>query len=454
MQPKVSMVIPCYNKVEWIGAMFDSILLQKWDNIELILVNDGSTDGTREIIGRYEPLFRERGYEVIIIDQDNQGVAAAVRNGMLRMSGDYFCTVDCDDRLATDYLALMGGWLREHPDYDGASCTREYGGEYLPERDYCLDFDLYVEDEKRLEHFILWRMVVSVYFYLFRAAYVEKQKTIESFSVSLRSSQEPALLVSLLGGNGKIKHIPKGLYLRNMAGRDLARERTFDNARHFVGEYFEQIGLSVAKLDKSAEEKAYLQRLTEIGRLKAYLIMTYRLPEASSAHEGWLDELIALLCEYFTADFAVLRDRLTMGNVYPFFDVFEKWLFREPFHHTEAEAAGRIIGYGALGEKARIYLPPLLKTPLAPTVLWDRAAGEGSYFGNIRITPPDFPSLTDRDTLLVFPWLSNIRADVKETLAAAKCQAKLVFLEEIGEYIGAFLFPELDNENLRWERLY
>jgi glycosyltransferase involved in cell wall biosynthesis len=453
MQPKVSMVIPCYNKVQWIGAMFDSIIAQKWDNIELILVNDGSTDGTREVIARYEPLFRERGYEVIIVDQDNQGVAAAVRNGMLRMSGEYFCTVDCDDRLAPDYLAIMGGWLREHPDYDGVSCTREYGGEYLPERDYCLDFDLYVENDKRLEHFIMWRSVVGVTVFLFRVSYVEKQKAIESFSVSLRSSQEPTLSVALLGGTGKIKYIPKGLYLRNMENRDLARERIFDKARHFVGEYFGQISLSVANLDKSAEEKAYLQRLIEIGKLKAYLIMTYRLPEASSAHEGWLDELTALLCEFFTADFAGLRDRLTMENLHPFFDVFEKWLFREPFRHTEIDAAGRIIGYGALGEKARIYLPPLLKTPLAPTVLWDRGAGEDSYFGDIRITPPDFPSLTDSDTLFVFPWLSNIRAEVKETLERADCKAKLVFLEEIGEYIGAFLFPELENENLRLEKL-
>jgi glycosyltransferase involved in cell wall biosynthesis len=51
------MVMPCYDKVEYIGEMFESILAQKWDNIEVILVNDGSTDGTREVISEYESNF-------------------------------------------------------------------------------------------------------------------------------------------------------------------------------------------------------------------------------------------------------------------------------------------------------------------------------------------------------------------------------------------------------------
>jgi glycosyltransferase involved in cell wall biosynthesis len=453
VQPKISMVIPCYNKAKWVGAMFDSVLAQKWDNIELILVNDGSTDGTREAIGRYEPLFRERGYEVIIIDQENLGVAAAVRNGMLRMSGEYFCTVDCDDRLASDYLALMGGWLQAHPDCDGVSCTREYGEEYLPQRDYDLDFDLYVEDEKRLAHFILWRMATGVTVYLFRVAYVEKQKAVFSFSDSLCCSQETVLSVALLGGGGKIKHLPKGLYLRNMQSRELSQGNTFDSTRIFVRDYFEQIRRSVAKLDKPAPEKECLYRLIELGRLKGYLFMTYRFPEADALQNCWLDELAALLCEYFTPHFASLRTKLTKENIHPFFSIFEKRLFGEPLRNTAIGADGRIIGYGVLGEKGQIYLPPLLETPLAPAALWDKAAGEGSCFGNMRVVKPDFPSLTDRDILLVFPWVSNIRAEVKETLERAKIRAKIVYLEEIGEYIGAFLFPELDNESLRWERL-
>jgi len=53
MQGKVSMVMPCYNKVNDISEMFDSIIAQEWNNIELILVNDGSTDGTRDIIAAF-----------------------------------------------------------------------------------------------------------------------------------------------------------------------------------------------------------------------------------------------------------------------------------------------------------------------------------------------------------------------------------------------------------------
>ena len=120
-QSKTSMVIPCYNKEESISRMFDSILAQEWDNIELILVNDGSTDGTRGIITEYEPKFLERGYEVVIIDQDNQDVAAAVRNGLLRVTGEYVCQVDADDELDPRYVSMMAGWLDEHLWYEWAA---------------------------------------------------------------------------------------------------------------------------------------------------------------------------------------------------------------------------------------------------------------------------------------------------------------------------------------------
>ena len=97
MQSKVSIVVPVYNKIEYIDMMLKSVYDQLWDNIELILVNDGATDGTRERLTEWEPKFRDRGYEVVITDQENQGISVAVRNGMLCMSGVFFCSVDCDD---------------------------------------------------------------------------------------------------------------------------------------------------------------------------------------------------------------------------------------------------------------------------------------------------------------------------------------------------------------------
>lgn len=80
----VSMVVPCYNKVNYIGEFFQSVYDQVWDNIELILVNDGSTDGTREIIRQWEPRFVRRGYSVQIIDQENRGVFGAIKAGLER----------------------------------------------------------------------------------------------------------------------------------------------------------------------------------------------------------------------------------------------------------------------------------------------------------------------------------------------------------------------------------
>ena len=122
MQSKVSMIVTCYNKVKYIGEMFDSIISQEWNNIELILVNDGSTDGTRDVITEYESKFYKRGYDVVIIDQENEGVCAATKAGLSCITGKYVCIVDADDELDPKYISTMAGWLEEHNDTDYCIC--------------------------------------------------------------------------------------------------------------------------------------------------------------------------------------------------------------------------------------------------------------------------------------------------------------------------------------------
>ncbi len=93
MGPLVSVVIPIYNAEAFLAECVDSVIRSDYDNIEIILVDDGSTDGSAAICDRYA---REYGF-VKVIHQKNSGVSAARNVGLRTFAGDYIMFVDADD---------------------------------------------------------------------------------------------------------------------------------------------------------------------------------------------------------------------------------------------------------------------------------------------------------------------------------------------------------------------
>src|SRR4051812_13032545 len=89
----VSVVIPTYNRAYILGRALDSLLAQTYRNLDIIVVDDGSTDGTRDLIAeKYSHDSRIR-----YVYQDNQGVSAARNSGLRLMRGDYVALLDSDD---------------------------------------------------------------------------------------------------------------------------------------------------------------------------------------------------------------------------------------------------------------------------------------------------------------------------------------------------------------------
>jgi glycosyltransferase involved in cell wall biosynthesis len=441
MQPKVSIVIPCYNKVKWIGGMFASIIAQKWDNIEVVLVNDGSTDGTREVIAEYEPEFLKRGYEVVIIDQDNQGVAAAVRNGLRHMSGEYFCTIDSDDRIAPDYMTLMTGFLRDNPEYDAVSCAYVVNKGYIPERDIIWNHT--AESSNRLENYILLRMEISACNYVIKTDYLNKCNVIQNFQTTPKLSQEPSILVPIFAGGGKFKHISKGLYLRNTAASDKTRNDTFIKAKKMAEEYYELIRAAVKHLEMPPEQKDQLLKLAELGLLKAKLNWTNKFSETKAHQQQWLADYAELLCRHFDVPFEIGDISITNENMKIFFNAVEKWMFYEPLFGMHDKPKGRIIGYGVLGKNARELLPFLEGTPYFPDLLWDISTQDTSQYKGKNVTVPDFPSVTRDDLIIVFPISYDIEHDIKNNLDKYNTDLRMLSYAQMLDYVGMNLFPEL-----------
>ncbi len=94
----VSIIIPIYNAQDYLEECLDSLLLQKLRNIEIICVNDGSTDNTANILKKYA----DKDKRITIIEQDNLGAATARNKGIEMARGEYLLFLDADDKFDTD----------------------------------------------------------------------------------------------------------------------------------------------------------------------------------------------------------------------------------------------------------------------------------------------------------------------------------------------------------------
>ncbi|MBS0662244.1 MAG: glycosyltransferase family 2 protein [Verrucomicrobia bacterium] len=92
--PLVSILIPCHNAAPWLRATLESALAQDWDHCEVIVVDDGSTDGSAALALEFVP----RGVRVVA--QPNQGASAARNRALREARGDYFQFLDADDLLS------------------------------------------------------------------------------------------------------------------------------------------------------------------------------------------------------------------------------------------------------------------------------------------------------------------------------------------------------------------
>lgn len=100
---KISIIVPCYNIAPWLPGCLDSILQQTHGNLEIIVIDDGSTDETGNIIDRYAA----RDPRIVAIHQANAGLVAVREKGIELATGDYVGFVDGDDTVAPDMFERL-----------------------------------------------------------------------------------------------------------------------------------------------------------------------------------------------------------------------------------------------------------------------------------------------------------------------------------------------------------
>lgn len=108
-----SVIIPAYNAEAYLSEAIDSVLTQENASFELIIVNDGSTDGTADICKKYAELDSR----VVVVCKNNEGVSAARNDGVKKSDGKYVIFLDADDKIAANCLSCLQAKL-ENLDYE------------------------------------------------------------------------------------------------------------------------------------------------------------------------------------------------------------------------------------------------------------------------------------------------------------------------------------------------
>ena len=117
---KFSIIVPLYNKADYVRKALESILTQSYTNYEVVIIDDGSTDNSLSIVNDFVTTVESGRWKVE--SQPNSGVAAARNNGVAKSRGEYVCFLDADDWWNSTFLEEMDRLIEEYSDA-GLYCT-------------------------------------------------------------------------------------------------------------------------------------------------------------------------------------------------------------------------------------------------------------------------------------------------------------------------------------------
>lgn len=123
--PLISVIVPCYNQAKYLDECLQSVFNQSYSNWECLIINDGSSDNTKEVAENWA----QNDKRFIYIEKENGGVASARNIALKKSCGKYILHLDGDDKIGINYLQLAAKKLENG--YDLVYCNAEYFGEKI-----------------------------------------------------------------------------------------------------------------------------------------------------------------------------------------------------------------------------------------------------------------------------------------------------------------------------------
>ncbi len=211
---KVSVIVPAFNRVAYIERTIESVLRQTHPLVELIVFDDGSTDGTRETLERYA----NRGQLTLLTHPNhaNRGQSASINLGLKHITGDYLCILDSDDCFAPNKLEVQLRYLEAHPEIG----LLYSNGHAIDQNDQIL-YEIHPADHQ--EHNDRDRLLMDCYFLLPQNAMV-RRSVIERagrFEEGFRSAQDHDMLLRIAEIT-RCAYIPEHLFFYRRHGDSIS----------------------------------------------------------------------------------------------------------------------------------------------------------------------------------------------------------------------------------------
>lgn len=219
---KVSIIIPVYNVEKYLEDCVQSVQKQSYENLEIILVDDGSTDNS----GKLCDSLAQEDKRILVFHTKNQGVSAARNFGLKQAGGKYVAFVDSDDLTESGYIESLTNKLEEDETIGLAVCdykmkTDNNIFEVAPKNkkaSYC------VKDEKDFFKLYEYSLTPSVWAKLFVRKYIT-----EDFDTGLNYGEDDLFILSYLKNIEKIAFVNEPLYVYRNDSRETLTTKAYKN---------------------------------------------------------------------------------------------------------------------------------------------------------------------------------------------------------------------------------
>ncbi|GAB3048339.1 glycosyltransferase [Spirosoma pulveris] len=276
-QPLVSVIIPCFNQGHFLAHAIESVLNQTWSTCEIIVVDDGSTDNTRQVAHQFP--------QVQYVYQPNQGLSAARNTGLQLSQGEYLAFLDADDWLFADGIEINLRQLQPNPRVafiSGAHDKVDSTGRLLAREQMPVEQDHY------------WRLLQSNYIgmhatVLYRRTIVEQFR----FDTSLKACEDYDLYLRIA------RHHPVLHHTHPIAAYRLHGANMSANAPFMLDRVLFVLDRQASDLVSRQERKAYRQGRTNWRDYYGTLVYEALIAQPAGAiPEGMKKSALAMLRRY------------------------------------------------------------------------------------------------------------------------------------------------------------
>ncbi|TDD75929.1 glycosyltransferase [Flavobacterium caseinilyticum] len=236
----ISIVIPVYNVEEFFHQCVNSIISQSYTNIEIILVDDGSTDTSGKLCDEYSKLDSR----IKVIHQKNAGLSAARNKGLELVTGDYIWFVDSDDWIAEDALKILNFELKKSKaeivtfsNFQYIETSKTTKDNFINKKSELIDGKTFITSGYKLE--------IAPWIYVYQRDFLVKNNI--SFREDIKIHEDEFFLLDCFSKVNKIICIEDRLYYHRIRANSLMRSNRIDDK---VYSFSEAISLCVANKKK------------------------------------------------------------------------------------------------------------------------------------------------------------------------------------------------------------